>query len=114
MASNLIVLDIPEKVSANAFYAGMHWSKRKKLADLYHAALIEHRAKRFKTPAHLTFTFTFKGRPLDASNTFAMAKMLEDGLVRWGILPDDNPDCVASIKVQSQKGGKDTVSILAA
>jgi Holliday junction resolvase RusA-like endonuclease len=101
-------------VSANAFYAGMHWSKRKKLADLYHAALIEHRAKRFKTPAHLTFTFSFKGRLTDVDNCFAMIKLLIDSLRHWRIIPDDTPADVASISVRVEKGIKDTVSIIAA
>jgi hypothetical protein len=109
----MIVVDIPEKVSTNAIYAGMHWAKRKRLADLYHRALIEHRLTRIPTPANLTFTFTFKGKLLDCTNVAFMAKLLEDGMVQWGILPGDAPDQVASVKLRVLKGTKDTVSILA-
>jgi|SRR5262245_36887731 hypothetical protein len=109
--SVIITLDIPEKVSSNAAYAGMHWSKRKELADLYHPALIEHRGEQWKTPLHLTFTFSFKGKLLDCSNCFLMAKCLEDSLVINGIIPDDTPAIVAGITIYVAKGNKDTVAI---
>lgn len=109
----LIMIDIPEKVSANAMYAGLHWTKRKELADLYHMALIEHRGTKWPTPAHLSFTFSFKGKLLDCSNTFFMAKMLEDSMVVNGIIPDDTPAYVASITVRVLKGTKDMVTIAA-
>lgn len=107
----MITVTLPQKVSTNAIYGGMHWAKRKKLADLFHESLIEYRNVRFKTPAHLTFTFSFKGRLLDVGNCSFMEKMLTDALVHWKIIPDDTPEYVASIKIQVLKGNKDMVVI---
>lgn len=113
MRRQIIIIDLPEKVSANAFYAGMHWGKRQRLAVEYHNALIEHRGKKWSVPLHLNFVFTFKGRLLDVSNCFAMAKMLEDSMVINGIIPNDNPLVVESVCVRVMSGKKDTVCIYA-
>lgn len=113
MRRQIIVIDLPVKVSANAFYAGMHWGKRKRIADEYHKALIEHRNGRWHTPLHLNFVFTFRGKMLDVSNCFAMAKMLEDAMVLNNIIPNDDPLVVESVSIRVMSGKKDTVSIYA-
>lgn len=107
----MITIPLPTKVSANRAYAGMHWAKRKVLADEYHMALIEHRLTRIPTPCDLHFTFEFQGRALDVSNCFLMAKMLEDGMVQWGMFPDDTPKYVQSITIQVRKGPADSIMI---
>lgn len=107
----MISMPLPQKVSTNAIYSGMHWSKRKRIADTYHRALLPHRTKRFLLPAHLLFTFTFKGKLLDCSNCSMMTKMLEDGMVQYKILPDDTPQYVPAITIRVLKGKADTVSI---
>jgi hypothetical protein len=109
----MISIPIPEKVSTNDIYRGMHWSKRKRLADEFHEALIEYRLVRFSLPASLLFTFTFKGKLLDCSNCTFMAKMLEDAMVQWKIIPDDTPDYVRRISIQVMRGTKDIVTISA-
>lgn len=107
-----ISIPLPEKVSTNQIYAGMHWAKRKKLADLYHQSLIEHRNKTVKEyPVEITYIFNFKSKPLDTTNCTFMVKMLEDGLIAHGILKDDNPDHVSFTGIYSQKGSKDEVTI---
>lgn len=108
-----IHIPLPEKVSTNAIYAGLHWSKRKKLADLYHASLIEYRNKPInKYPVDVTYIFRFKGRLLDCDNCSYMAKLLKDGLRHWKIIEDDTPEFVQSVTLLSQKGSKDEVEIL--
>ena len=109
----LISIPIPQKISTNAFYSqSLHWSKRKKLADLYHMALIEHRNKRITDfPCELTFIYTFKGKLLDVSNCSIMTKMLEDGLVAWKIIPDDTLEFVSAHHIYVKKGKNDSVNI---
>lgn len=107
-----ITIPLPEKVSTNQIYAGMHWSKRKKLSDLYHQSLIEHRQKKVEEyPVEITYIFNFKSKPLDTTNCTFMVKMLEDGLIAHGILKDDTPDHVSFTGIYSQKGSTDEVTI---
>lgn len=108
-----IKIPLPEKVSTNQIYSGVHWSKRNKLASMYHMSLIEHRMLRAKDyPVDITYIFSFKGKLLDADNCGYMAKLLKDGLRGYGIIEDDNPKFVASVTLISQKGKKDEVEIV--
>ena len=50
--------------------------------------------------------FTFKTKPLDASNTIAMVKMIEDI-----IFEDDKWDVIKRISISSKKGNEDVVNI---
>lgn len=107
-----IQIPIPQKISTNSIYAGIHWATRKKLADTYHKALIEHKNKKVtEYPVEITYIFTFKAKPLDTTNCTFMAKMLEDGLVGYGIIEDDDPTHVSFTGIYSQKGDTDTVDI---
>lgn len=107
----IIQIPLPTKVSTNAIYAGMHWAKRKALADEYHMALIEYRGKKITIPTTLNFTFTFKSKWLDCTNCGFMAKLLEDSLVINKIIPNDTPDIVESINIRVIKGDRDSVMI---
>lgn len=102
-----IEIPIPQKVSTNAIYAGMHWGKRKKIADVYHQSLLEHRKLRVTDfPVEITFIFSFRKKPLDTSNCSFMAKCLEDALVQNEILPNDTIDFVSSITSSAKKAAK--------
>lgn len=108
-----ITIPIPQKVSTNDIYAGMHWSKRKKLADLYHRSLIEYRnSPKVQYPVEISYVFSFKGRLLDCDNCSYMAKLLKDGLRHWQIITDDSPQYVSSVTLVSQKGKKEEVQII--
>ena len=105
---------LPEKISTNAIYAGIHWNTRHKQSLLYHRALLPHRTKRIDKeayPVDLHFIFTFKKQPLDCSNCTYMVKLLEDGLIEHGIIKDDKPNYVGSITIFSSKGAEDSVEI---
>lgn len=107
-----IEIALPIKVSTNAIYAGMHWAKRKEIADEFHRALLPFKGLKIYTPIQrLFFTFTFKGKLLDCSNCTFMAKCLEDAMVMNRLIPDDTPDHVESIAIASIKGKADGVSI---
>jgi len=96
----------------------MHWSRRKQLADLFHGAFWAFKGKysveRDDYPVSISYLFRFKGKLLDVSNTAAMIKLLEDGLVGIGLLPDDTPKYVGEIHIFVEKGEKDEVEIVIA
>lgn len=106
-----ITLPLPQKVSTNTIYAGVHWSKRKEIADLYHMALLPFRRKPVPTPCELHFAFTFKKAPLDCSNCGYMVKLLEDGMVTNEMMADDSVKYITAVYISSSKGTEDSVTI---
>jgi len=103
----IILKDLP-KVSLNVWYSSKHWSFRKKLKDNY--TLIVKSQFKEVLPASETYDteyhFTFKSRPLDASNCVAMVKMIEDI-----IFESDGYKVIKSILITSEKGAEDIVEI---
>ena len=91
------------KVSLNEWYAGTHWTKRKKMKDIYRMIIGKHN---ITTPCEVDYDFEFKFRPLDCSNCVAMVKMIEDCLFE-----NDSPKIVKSIKISSRKSNKDQVTL---
>ena len=103
----IILTDLP-KVSLNKWYAGMHWTKRKKIKDNYTQIVrSQFREVLPKDKSYsVEYCFTFKNRPLDASNCVAMVKMIEDI-----IFEDDSYKVVHSILITSCKGERDSLEI---
>jgi len=103
----IILKDLP-KVSLNVWYSSKHWSFRKKLKDNY--TLIVKSQFKDVLPASESYNteyhFTFKSRPLDASNCVAMVKMIEDI-----IFESDGYKVINSILITSDKGAEDMVEI---
>ena len=104
---NIILKDLP-KVSLNVWYSSKHWSFRKKLKDNY--TLIVKSQFKDVLPASESYDteyhFTFKSRPLDASNCVAMVKLIEDI-----VFENDGYKIIKSILVTSNKGAEDFVEI---
>lgn len=107
-------IKLPEKISTNKIYSGVHWAVRKKWADLFHRSLLPYRNKiTIKNyPVSVSYIYTFKGRQLDASNCSFMSKLFEDAMVQNKILIDDTPNFVDEIVLISQKGTSDEVEII--
>jgi len=111
-----ITIPLPEKISLNRIYAGVHWTKRKAWADSYHlAVLVAARQSQISAfsgpfPCRVEYRFKLKGKPLDASNLAFCAKLVEDGLVQCGIIPDDSPQYVKSVTLVTAKG-EDVVEV---
>src|SRR5210317_513625 len=103
---NIILYDLP-KVSLNKWYAGMHWTKRKKLKDNYTVLVRSQFSQQLPPNTYNTeYNFTFKSRPLDASNCVAMVKMVEDI-----IFESDSYKVVKSLLITSKKGTRDMLEI---
>lgn len=103
----IILKDLP-KISLNKWYAGMHWTKRKKIKDNY-TQIVQSQCRE-RLPKNNTYQveyhFTFKSRPLDASNCVAMVKMIEDI-----IFETDSYKVVTEMVITSSKGLEDKVEI---
>lgn len=103
-----IILNGLPKFSLNEWYSGIHWSKRKKLKDRYHWLVksqfkhVFNREKKY----HVSYGFHFEKNPLDASNTGAMLKLIED--IIFGV---DKYDIVLDIHIYSRKAKEDYVLI---
>lgn len=104
---------LPEKISANAIYAGIHWSKRKRIKDLYRQYMLQYKGKFTieSYPIGISYDFTFRRSPLDSSNCFLLIKIIEDSLIHINLLEDDSPKFVHSTSVTSKKGKDDRVKI---
>ena len=105
-----IIFFLPEKITTNKIYSGIHWTKRKKHKDAYRNSIfVSQPVKTF--PVDIVYDFYFTKNALDTTNTSYMAKLIEDCLVKKGVLPDDCIKYVSSSKLYSQKG-TDNVCII--
>jgi hypothetical protein len=94
------------KISLNEWYAGCHWTERKRIKDTYKIIIYSQMGHKELSPCDCEYDFEFKSHPLDCSNTVAMAKMIEDCLFQ-----KDGIKVVRSIKLTSCKGEKDKVTV---
>lgn len=84
----------------NAYYAGKHWSARKRDADFWHQLVRscldgqEVRRIPFKRPVIISFWFNDR---LDCSNHGVMIKMIEDGM-KGRLIQDDSRKYVKGIE----------------
>jgi hypothetical protein len=100
---------IPEKVSLNKIYAGIHFSKRSEHKDAYYLSVLSARVPRYtgSYPVAMHYHFRLHGTRLDISNHAYMLKMTEDALVHTKIIEEDDPKYVRQITVTADKAGKD-------
>ena len=101
---------LPEKISSNDIYKGVHWAVRHKHVKLYRSVPFVCQ-KVTKFPVHIEYMFYFRENLLDTTNAFYAAKLIEDCLVHRGILPDDSPKYVGRTSVESHKGDDDMCEI---
>ncbi len=99
MARVTILLPYPANVSQysdNAYYAGKHWSVRKRDRDFWHQLLLTEAPwsrPPLRSPVRITFWWNDR---LDLSNHSMMAKMIEDG-IKHRIIQDDSRKHVVEI-----------------
>lgn len=110
----VLILDIIKKISTNQIYSGIHWAKRKEIKDLYkdYCRFNIKLEKVVSYPARLVYEFNFKRNPLDTLNCAYMAKMIEDCLVEFGIIENDDPAHIFCSSIYSNKAEKDYVRII--
>lgn len=98
-----IPIKINGKMGLNKIYAGVHWairSKDKEKMRLLVRSVVGLNHKQYEKPVHLKMSF--KSR-LDISNHAYLFKLIEDSLVKCGLLKDDTDKYVAKITLEKQK-----------
>lgn len=101
-----LTIPILEKISLNKIYSGVHWSVRNRHvedADSAVAYLPHAKPYKGKYPVHVHYHFLLAGTALDISNHGYMVKLVEDSLVKKGVLKGDQPKYVAGITVTAEK-----------
>ena len=82
----------------------MHWILRSKQKDCFRKAIEDRNlGVTFHCLVDIRIDFFLKGRSLDSSNTSYMAKLIEDSLVKSGVLKEDNRDHVNWFSMRSNK-----------
>lgn len=105
--TELIINDLGP--SLNEWYGSRHWGKRASLARYWHTlvlfAIRDQKTPKFDKPVILTMIFEHgKSQALrDVSNCAAAAKLIEDGLVAGGVIPDDSPKWVVELHMKPIK-----------
>lgn len=97
-----IPMKINGKLGLNKIYAGVHWavrSKDKENMRLLVRSVVGLR-QAYKKSVHLKMSF--KSR-LDVSNHAYLFKLIEDSLVKCGLLKDDTDKYVGKITLEKQK-----------
>ncbi|HNG59623.1 MAG TPA: hypothetical protein PKZ52_07330 [Cellvibrionaceae bacterium] len=87
--------------STNSIYAGVHWDKRRNQKEQAMIALSAlGRINPVSKPVNIEVTpYLGKGkRGYDVSNYSYTYKLIEDAMVKKGILQDDSPQFVRSVK----------------
>ena len=117
-------LELPKHlvVSLNAIYSGSHWHKRQQIKQGYLAltkglfARLKERYGAFDEPCEIAFDFSGT-RIFDCDNHAFMGKMIQDCLVKAGIITDDTAKHLAKVsyakspKIKGQKGVSVAVEI---
>lgn len=94
--------------SLNAFYSGMHWSKRKAIVDEWHwsfrAAFLHAKLPlKLETPLTIHVVQYCKGKPRDVGNGCVIEKLLSDSLKLFGYIPDDSPTYIEKLIIETKK-----------
>lgn len=93
--------------SLNKVWAGVHWRKRKMIADEGHkACLVALAVKTFQRPVRIVFQPESKGRLFDCCNYALTNKVIVDGLVMIGVLIDDTPVYVKGVETLTPRKAK--------
>lgn len=102
--------------TSNKIWAGVHWAKRKQIADTWHVLFYDalrtvdiprplpNRGEPYQI--HCTL---FCKRRRDADNGWVGLKLFQDTLVKYGYLPDDNSDYINDCILTSKKGNNKIV-----
>lgn len=96
---------VPEKLSLNAIYRGIHYRTRSAHKEDWYYAIMEAQPQRYRGefPVRVHYHFKLPGTKLDVSNHAYMVKMAEDALVAARVIPDDSPKYVSGIEITAEK-----------
>lgn len=109
-------ITIPEKISLNKIYAGVHFRERMIHKEAYYYAVQEVKIAAYSGlyPIHAHYHFKLRGSRLDIDNHVYMSKMVADSLVAAGVIPGDEQEYIGAMTITAEKIGKgevDTVEV---
>jgi hypothetical protein len=110
MKASKLIIEIPIKCpSRNILYSGKHWSVRSRMAneihDLVFCCVIRQKERTKFNTCFITYVCQFKDkRRHDPCNM--EIKLFQDGLVKAGVIPDDNSDVVKLLQIIVETGCK--------
>lgn len=109
----LLIFILPDVCppSWNKFYAGMHWAERKRIADEAHSLIrcyLPFGWQPITVPVAIRYD-AYQIRPQDADNI--ASKLYTDGLVRVGVLADDDWRHVRSVTTATHKASENSLTI---
>lgn len=95
---------LPVILSTNEFYSGKHWAKRKNIKDQYrNVPFTAEPITNYPVNCHYTF---YIPNNYDTSNLSIMMKLIEDCLVKKGILENDSRKYVRRITMEAVKSNE--------
>jgi hypothetical protein len=99
------VVPIPEKISLNKIYAGIHFRERMRHKDEYQMAVLASKIDRYEGlyPIHVKYHFKLTGSRLDIDNHVYMSKMTADALVACGVIGGDEQDFISAMTITAEK-----------
>ena len=103
-----IPLEINSKLGTNKIYAGVHWATRNKDKENMRLLVrsITGIRKAYEKPVKIKMAFNSK---LDVSNHSYLFKLIEDSLVKCGLLENDIDKFVKEITMTKQKEFKGVI-----
>lgn len=89
-------IKIPEKVSLNKALR-KHYKAVNAMKQAWHWSVVDAKPPKWTGgfPVDIRYTYKMHGKAMDSTNATFMGKALEDALVQYGVLPNDNPKYVA-------------------
>ena len=116
---NFLSFTVPKRaISWNQIYQGIHWAKRKKIADEWHqevmaavnaAGLLKGKRPKWKYPIQVMID-VFMKHPIDADNV-ASTKFILDTLVTLEFIKDDSPKYIRQVTTSSQSNFQDVINV---
>ncbi|MEJ6011452.1 hypothetical protein [Novosphingobium aquae] len=107
-------ITIPEKISLNKIYAGIHFRERMQHKEQYQWAVHTSKIDRYEGlyPVHIKYHFKLTGSRLDIDNHVYMTKMVADALVACGVIPGDEQEYIGAITITAEKLRKGEVNVV--
>lgn len=98
-----IELPFEGSISLNKLYSGMHWTKRKKLADSWHHKFKEG-LKHYDIVQYSKLDLVLKvNNKLDLDNCSVIVKLCVDTVKQLGFIKDDTPKYFKKMTIVSDK-----------
>jgi len=99
-----LFLTLPQKLSLNQYHT-LHYYKLNNVKREFYKEVqfAERRGMLEQPPYHVHYHFYLWGAQMDVSNLMGMIKPIEDGMVKCGLLEDDNHTIIKKITITQER-----------